>query len=78
MTLTEDRIRELELPINRAIYRLRQGVAESDITVEMLGREVDLAEVPAIVALAKAKATAGDAAYRAMTRKSALLYMSGG
>ncbi|MDF8335698.1 hypothetical protein [Novosphingobium cyanobacteriorum] len=78
MTLTEDRIRELELPINRAIYRLRQGVAESDITVEMLGREVDLAEVPAIVALAKAKATAGDAAYRAMTRKSALLYMSAG
>lgn len=78
MTLTENRIRELELPINRAIYRLGQGIPDSDITVEMLGREVDSAELPAIVALAKAKAAEGNAAYHAMTRKSALVYMCGG
>ncbi|MEA3002319.1 MAG: hypothetical protein QOH81_1107 [Sphingomonadales bacterium] len=76
--LSPERIKRLELPINRTSYHLRRGVPESDITPELIGLDVLPAEIPSIIAISRARTAAAEVAYRAMTRKSALGYMAFG
>ena len=76
MTESEEEVRARELPINRAIYWLRQGVADSDITAKRIG--VDDEQLSATIATAKTRMIENDKAYAAMTRQEALGYLAFG
>lgn len=78
MVLSEERIIELELPINRTSYHLGRGVSEENITPSLIGHDVKPDEISEIIKISKERTTTANYVYRQMTRKSALIYMAGG
>jgi hypothetical protein len=69
-------IRQRELPINRAIHWLRQGVSEQGITAPRIGVTDD--ELAEIVATAKTRMVENDKAYAKLTRRGSLGYIAFG
>ena len=75
---SSDRIRELELPINRINYHLGNGVPELDLSVERIGGGVTADELPALIEYAKERRRRSDIEYNATVRRSALGFMAAG
>lgn len=78
MPLSDERIAELELPINRTTYQLGRGVSEENITPSLIGHDVQSDEISEIIRISRKRTTTANAVYRKMTRKSALIYIAGG
>lgn len=74
--MTETEIRKHELPINRAIYWMRQGVSSENIDASRIGVTED--ELPEILAAAKIRMVENDKSYAEMTRKGAFGFIGFG
>ena len=54
-TLSRSRRKQLDAEIERAMAHLGQGVPEDEIDLQLIGGDVRLEEIPALVKLAKAR-----------------------
>lgn len=78
ISFSPERIRELELPINRINYHLGNGVPELDLSVERIGGGVTDDELPALIEYAKERRRKSEIEYSAMVQRSALGFMATG